>query len=129
MSREPTNQLQNATGTNPRQEPDEEWEEFISLNTLFDFGMVEKKDKRLSPVRLGAPRTVLRRALFLAFLVHRRFAPCRWRGTQLVLLAGCITGTSALQKVIGRTMQLALKIGVFVDAGCCGTSWVFPRAL
>ena len=36
-----------------------------------------------------------------------------WRGTQLVLLAGCITGTSALQKVIGRK---SLRLVVVVVA-------------
>ena len=40
-----------------------------------------------------------------------------------MLLAGCITGTSALLKVIRRTMQLALKLGAFMDAGLL---WHFP---
>ena len=40
-SREPTSQLQNATETNPRQEPGKEWGQCISLDTLFDLGMAE----------------------------------------------------------------------------------------
>ena len=66
----------NATETNPRQEPGKEWGQFISLDTLFDFGMAEKMDERPSSGRLAAPGNVSCRALFLAFLIHQRSAPC-----------------------------------------------------
>ena len=41
----------------------------------------------------------------------------RCRRTKLALLAGCIPVTPALQRVAGRTMQLASKLGVLVDVG------------
>ena len=46
-----------------------------------------------------------------------------WRRTELALLARCIPGTPALQKVAARTMQLALELGALVDAGLL---WRFP---
>ena len=40
-----------------------------------------------------------------------------------MLLAGCVPGTSTLQKVAARTMQLALELGALTDAGLL---WRFP---
>ena len=46
-----------------------------------------------------------------------------WRRTEQALLAGCIPVTPVLQRVAVRTMQLASKLGVLVDAWLL---WRFP---
>lgn len=125
-------------------------------------------------IRPAPPGIVSRRAPFLAFLVHQRFAaerdppvaseeglggegddawdgdgvrpvvpdgvpatfapytrslppstclPICWRRNELALLAGCIPGMPALQKVAARTMQLAAEVVALVEAGLL---WRFP---
>jgi RNA recognition motif-containing protein len=49
--------------------------------------------------------------------------PICWKRNELALLAGCIPGMPALQKVAARTMQLAMEIVTLVDAGLL---WRFP---
>ena len=49
--------------------------------------------------------------------------PICWKRNELALLAGCIPGMPALQKVAARTMQLAMEILALVDAGLL---WRFP---
>ncbi|KAL3770642.1 hypothetical protein ACHAWU_004341 [Discostella pseudostelligera] len=43
--------------------------------------------------------------------------PICWKRNELALLAGCIPGMPALQKVAARTMQLATELVALVDAG------------
>ena len=76
--------------------------------------MAGREDERPTPGR--TPGTVSYRAPFLA-------SPLCWRRTELALLARCIPGTPALQKVAARTMQLALELRALVDAGLM---WRFP---
>mmetsp|Transcript_26891 Transcript_26891/g.57896 ORF Transcript_26891/g.57896 Transcript_26891/m.57896 type:complete len:1160 (-) Transcript_26891:251-3730(-) len=110
--------------------------------------------------KLTSPGAISRRAPFLAFLIHQRFAdeqnpsvaseeegpmvpegapetfapyaralpssiclPICWKRNELALLAGCIPGMPALQKVAARTMQLSMELIALVDAGLL---WRFP---
>eukprot|EP00574_Skeletonema_japonicum_P006626 CAMPEP_0201737788 /NCGR_PEP_ID=MMETSP0593-20130828/43296_1 /ASSEMBLY_ACC=CAM_ASM_000672 /TAXON_ID=267983 /ORGANISM="Skeletonema japonicum, Strain CCMP2506" /LENGTH=871 /DNA_ID=CAMNT_0048231839 /DNA_START=218 /DNA_END=2829 /DNA_ORIENTATION=- len=50
-------------------------------------------------------------------------APICWKRNELALLAGCIPGMSALQKVAAQTMQLAAELMALLDAGLL---WRFP---
>ena len=114
-------------------------------------GMAGREDERPPPGRLAASVTVSCRATFLAFLIHQRFsdeeepavvssgrdvANGLLRGprtaptlsapsepVELALLDGCIPVTPALERVAVRTMQLASKLRVLVDAGLL---WRFP---
>ncbi|KAL9190951.1 hypothetical protein ACHAXT_000657 [Thalassiosira profunda] len=104
--------------------------------------------------KLAHPGQISRRAPYLAFLIHQRFAnkrdpavttdkksplfageapktfapyartlpssiclPICWRRSELALLAGCIPGMPALQRVAARTMHLAAELIALVEAG------------
>ncbi|KAL7555169.1 hypothetical protein ACHAWF_018782 [Thalassiosira exigua] len=105
--------------------------------------------------KLASFGSVSRRAPYLAFLIHQRFAnerdppvaasssrresrrggrpktfapyvrafppsvcvPLCWKRNELALLAGCIPGMPALQRVAARTMQLSAELLALVDAG------------
>ena len=63
------------------------------------------------------------------FSPYARTLPCSvcvpicWKRNELALLAGCIPGMPALQKVAAQTMQLAAELMALVDAGLL---WRFP---
>ena len=115
--------------------------------------------------KLAQMGMISRRAPFLAFLIHQRFAnekepivasdaievadnapnvpegapetfapfaralpssiclPICWKRNELALLAGCIPGMPALQKIAARTMQLSAEMIALVEAGLL---WRFP---
>mmetsp|Transcript_15992 Transcript_15992/g.34806 ORF Transcript_15992/g.34806 Transcript_15992/m.34806 type:complete len:1185 (-) Transcript_15992:250-3804(-) len=112
--------------------------------------------------KLAPSGSISRRAPYLAFLIHQRFAgerdppvvldeegegpaipegapatfapyvrslpssaclPICWKRNELALLAGCIPGMPALQKIAARTMQLATELVALVEGGLL---WRFP---
>jgi RNA recognition motif-containing protein len=62
----------------------------------------------------GTPQTF---APYARTLPSSVCVPICWKRNELALLAGCIPGMPALQKVAARTMQLSMELVALLDAG------------